>query len=200
MLSRRSFTGNLLAFGALARISPACATETAPGFGPLIEDPAGLLDLPRGFSYRVIARAGERMDDGFLVPGGFDGMGCFDAGNGKIALVRNHELDPHQQKVGPRAPVAQCFDRHAANDEALPGGASTLLYDPASGRVEAQWLSLSGTIRNCAGGVMPWGSWLSCEEILTRAGEGNAKADHPAHEASREASKVHMFPKPGRES
>jgi secreted PhoX family phosphatase len=53
----------------------------------------------------------------------------------------------------------------------LPGGTTTLIYDLKSGRKEAEWLSLSGTIRNCAGGITPWGSWLTCEENVTRAGQ-----------------------------
>ncbi|MFT3756491.1 MAG: DUF839 domain-containing protein [Pseudoxanthomonas sp.] len=48
---------------------------------------------PQGFSYRVLERAGERMDDGYRVPGRPDAMGCFDLGNGHWALMRNHELD-----------------------------------------------------------------------------------------------------------
>jgi secreted PhoX family phosphatase len=26
------------------------------------------------------------------------------------------------------------------------------------------WASISGTVRNGAGGAAPWGSWLTCEE------------------------------------
>jgi secreted PhoX family phosphatase len=44
--------------------------------------------------------------------------------------------------------------------------------------VESQHLSLVGTIRNCAGGVTPWGSWLTCEEDVSRAGSGGQAQDH----------------------
>ena len=47
------------------------------GYGPLKADPNGLLDLPEGFTYQVISQSGETMDDGLLVPGQPDGMGCF---------------------------------------------------------------------------------------------------------------------------
>src|SRR5690606_39903109 len=56
------------------------------GYGPLVPDPAGLLDLPPGFSYRVLSSLGDPMDDGSTVPNAADGMGCFDLGGGRLAL------------------------------------------------------------------------------------------------------------------
>ncbi|NJR43262.1 MAG: DUF839 domain-containing protein [Akkermansiaceae bacterium] len=41
-----------------------------------------------------------------------------------------------------------------------------------------QFLSLVGTYRNCSGGVTPWGTWITCEEDVTRAGEQGALRDH----------------------
>jgi len=63
------------------------------GYGPMRPDPEGLLDLPEGFSYRVISRVGQRMDDGLVIPDKFDGMGCFALDSDRVALVRNYELD-----------------------------------------------------------------------------------------------------------
>jgi hypothetical protein len=40
-------------------------------------DPEGILDLSEGFRYRVLERRGDRMSDGYRVPGQPDGMGCF---------------------------------------------------------------------------------------------------------------------------
>src|SRR5262249_45324721 len=39
------------------------------GYGPLLSDPNRIVDLPKGFSYKVMSRTAERMDDGLLVPG-----------------------------------------------------------------------------------------------------------------------------------
>src|SRR5690606_6159392 len=43
-----------------------------------------------------------------------------------------------------------------------------------------QFMSLAGTIRNCAGGVTPWNSWLTCEESTVKTGayDGRAEKDH----------------------
>lgn len=185
MLDRRHFAFGLTAtafagLAACARNPRASAAHNATpaGYGPLRSDPAGLLDLPEGFSYRVISEAGQPMADGFRVPDRFDGMGAFAAPGGRVALVRNHELAARHRSSGP-APEgpgpADAFDRNA--DGALPGGTTTLIWNPATGAVERQHLSLAGTIRNCAGGITPWGSWLSCEEDVSRAGKGLAE-DH----------------------
>jgi secreted PhoX family phosphatase len=150
--------------GAIAEPSP---------YSPLRADPAGLLDLPDGFSYRIISRLGDPMDDGGTVPDNADGMGCFAMPDGDIALVRNHELKVHHASGGT---LVRGYDRKPGG-AVLPGGTTTILLDPETLVIKRQHRSLAGTIRNCAGGVTPWGSWLTCEEDVTLPG-GDAERDH----------------------
>ncbi len=60
------------------------------GFGPLVPDPEGILNLPQGFSYKIISRWQETMSDGFLVPGNADGMAAFTGPDGLTVVLRNH--------------------------------------------------------------------------------------------------------------
>jgi secreted PhoX family phosphatase len=186
--SRREFTLALTGT-AFAGLMSACASVPVSvdpsrrprAYGSLVPDPMRLLDLPAGFRYHVISSFGDRMDDGFLVGDNADGMGCFALGRGRVALVRNHELTASQQARGPLARNAGAepptYDRNAGGAP-MPGGTSTLVYDMRQQRVVRQHVSLLGTIRNCAGGITPWGSWLTCEEDLTRAGTRGASQDH----------------------
>lgn len=187
--NRRHFNLGLtaLAFAGLteyacAQIPPSSRNEVF-GYGALIRDPDNLIDLPRGFSYRVISRFGNLMDDGFAVPSAGDGMGAFAYGKGKVALVRNHELGAKDSRFGAfttgvSAKALSAYDWLADKDALpVPGGTSTIIYDLKTGSKEAEWLSLAGTMRNCAGGITPWNSWLSCEENTTKAGDGVGK-DH----------------------
>lgn len=194
-LSRRSFlhraAATSTAFTGLASLA-ACAPRgvdgylnQAAGYGPLQRDRRGLIDLPRGFDYQILSETGDRMSDGLIVPGDPDGMAAFTDASGKIRLVRNHELmpdEPEKSAFGTRAERLSRIDETRIYDRAgdglpYPGGTTTLVLDPESLRIEAQFLSLAGTANNCAGGPTPWNSWISCEETLVRRGE-DAGVDH----------------------
>jgi secreted PhoX family phosphatase len=142
---------------------------------PLQQDPEGYLDLPEGFGYRIISRMGDPMDDGFIVPGRADGMGTFPGSNGRVLIIRNHENSPtpiqnspfgKTNELLPQMDLGKLYDAGQASRPGL-GGTTTLVYNEITGQVERQFLSLAGTYRNCAGGVTPWNSWLSCEEDVT---------------------------------
>lgn len=129
------------------------------------------LALPPGFSYHTFGAFGSAMSDGFITPPIHDGMGCFDAGNGKLRLVRNHELGE-----GNDIPAGTVMgDPKTAYDRKAPGGTVTLEIDADTGELLSDWVSLNGTDTNCAGIPTPWGTWLTCEETVVGPRSGYKK-------------------------
>lgn len=122
------------------------------GYGPL-KAAGAHLDLPDGFWYVRFSAVGDKMSNGKPTPNYHDGMAAFPGPGGTIRLVRNHEVDGQKGAFAPNA-----YDGTAG------GGTTNLVFDPKAAKLLACHPTLAGTVRNCAGGATPWGSWISCEE------------------------------------
>jgi hypothetical protein len=171
VIDRRTFlkgaaaTGGATALsgGAFAGLIARAAAAKKVGLGPLVpvadqRDGKVRLHLPRGFNYRSFHDTDGPpivLDDGTTLRGRHDGMAAFVGPGGNTVLIRNHEIN------GPGAPI----DADISYDTMAQGGCTTTVVD-AVGRVQQAWTSLSGTQMNCAGGPMPWGAWITCEETV----------------------------------
>lgn len=170
--SRRQFLAqtSLLAAGSMLPLA-SCSLLTdagmpkgqAVGYGALkpvkdLTTGLPLIELPAGFTYRSFGWTGSLMSDGVPTPSKHDGMGVVKQDADHIWLVRNHEVTKHDGAFGAA---------HLQYDPMCSGGTTTLKVSAKTGELISSHASLAGTLINCAGGVTPWGTWLSCEEIVT---------------------------------
>lgn len=190
-MSRRQILGRGAAAGAAAVVATGLSPLPASGaladhgrsrrdgkpFPPLQAADGDLLALPAGFSYTVVAESGVTdIHDGTgavigKTPERPDGTGAFAAPNQHVRLVQNHEASP-----GADLPVPLLAG--TVYDPGALGGGCTVIETAQDGSRISEWVGLSGTYSNCAGGVTPWGTWLTCEETEARAGTDTLTKDH----------------------
>jgi secreted PhoX family phosphatase len=188
--TRRSFLKALGTSGAGLTIAPLLAmnargaeNEAGAGFGRLVaklplnsnelvnelNDLRGMpiLALPESFDYWIISSTGDLLSDGAnRVPGAHDGMAAFRGAGGTTVLIRNHELGGS----GP-GEFRSVVPSGEAYDLSRFGGTTTIVVD-RQGKMLSHIGSLAGTSTNCAGGLTPWNTWLSCEETFSEGETG----------------------------
>ncbi|MGX4643466.1 PhoX family protein [Massilia sp. SYSU DXS3249] len=185
-------------------------TQAANGSTALIDSPYGpispvndmttglpLLQLPPGFTYKSFGWRGDTMTDGKPCPGGHDGMGVIVSRkvgrSSELVLVRNHEIGAASAANFLNAPgVYDGGPNTVGSNNRFGGGTTNLIF--RDGNWVSMTPSLGGTQTNCAGGVTPWGTWLTCEEVGSDAVSASGRKHGYVFEVTADPSRTTGLP------
>jgi uncharacterized protein len=175
-----AIAGPLEAFGARIRTG---RRVKHPGYGPLVDLGRSLAPgrLPAPNPPEAGA-AHERSRPGLQSPAHAEPLrrdAAFgDPVTGDTILIRNHE-NRRRNPLTVETPVIvpNPYDGAIRPQDGLPfchGGVTRLVVQTRE--LQSSTAVLGGTIWNCAGGVTPWGTWLSCEEEAANSGVSTAQS------------------------
>lgn len=171
---RRRVITTAAVIGTLATAGVAAAAGGGPPPGPPVPDPAGIIDLPAGYSYDILSTScvdevtSTESGTTFPMPEDFDANVLFPAGKGKQWLLSNHELtEPRPGDF--TGDAAKCtVDEQATFDDGDSdawGSVSRLTLAKDGTTVLASELITTGLHNLCAANPTPWGTYLTNEEF-----------------------------------
>lgn len=166
MLGSAAIAGSLsmlMARQARAQGIPSATSVPCPYGAPVptLDEVTGLplIGLPPGFRYWSHGWTGDPLSaelSNIRTPPLHDGMAVLKQAAGLAILCRNHEA-----AAGPAY-----VDGPLRYSPGAAGGNTNLIFDTRNRKWITAFPTLSGTLRNCAGGLTPHNTWLSCEESL----------------------------------